>query len=554
ALPLAILVLTAAGLATAFFSDGYTPFVVAITSHGGACRIDLDADLGSQHARMTVDVPAETRVMRTLLVPALGAGMRSSVQLHASGSIGGRDFSELVTATSTTHGFRDLDLAVIDPHEDFPLTDARAAAKSKLTAPRGSPKVGGGWRGSGSTWVESRIERIPAESMPDRWQGLPVWLTVLLTPAGEAALTAGQRQALAVWSGAGGAILVTDPRQLAGWSALGTRATVVEATSPGLTRRIQATNDVAEFSPTRFPVPGTERVPVLGFVVLAVVFAVLVGPVNLWWVRRRKALHLFLLTTPLISLATCVSLVVVGLFAEGLGVKRASTQFAILDQAHGRVVAWSGATYFSGLAIGRIAIDAEDRLATMDDRDFSTAGYHQEPQPLTVDWGDGQRLSGSLIPARVNRQLAYASVRPEKRRLILERDGGGWKLTNGLGVAIIDLVWLDDTGAGWQCARLADGAVARLASVAWTPPLKPARSERLGSDTVLAWDAVLPPGDARNVFYARLSAPFIPIPGPAGSETTPCEIELIGPLAAPAAPAAAPSATPAAAPSAERHP
>ncbi|MBA2481052.1 MAG: hypothetical protein H0V44_10335 [Planctomycetes bacterium] len=512
--------------------DGYTPFVVSLASHAGAGRVELEAENGNARARLTVDLPAETRVMRTVLLPGLSPG-HGSLALHVRGTIGGKDVDQTVTATSVVHGFRELDLAVVDPHEDFPLSDARAAVKSRITGVTGSPKSGYSYRGTSAGYADSRLDRIAPEALPDRWQGYPTWLTVLITPGGEAELDAEQRAALATWSTAGGMIFVTEERQLPAWRAAGAHAMVIGATSPALIDRIEAVGRVSSFTPSRTPVPGTDRVHVLGFVVLAVLFSIVVGPLNLWWVRRQNALHLFLITTPVISLATCVCLVVVGFLAEGLGTKRSATQFAILDQARARVVAWTGVSYFSGMSISRIALDGEDEVLTMDQADFAGHAYYRPGSPFSIDWGDGQRLSGAVVPARVNRQLAYVSARPEKRRLILERDGGGWRVINGLGCAIRELVWLDARSAGWRCGTLAPGAAARMDSLLWTPPATPQDSERIGLDTTLAWEAVLPTSGARNAFRAVLDDAFVPVPGPGGSDQSPITTELIGFLEAP---------------------
>ena len=303
-------------------ANGYSPVVVTVSSDRDA-TLTLTARTMTAEGTANVTVPAGGSARCTVLVPTSGSRSLYFQQLEWRG--GGLSGSLGITSRNQRN---DLALVVIDPSESLKLKEL-ADSLSRMSI----------------TVKEEQVQRIAPNLLPDRWQGYPPWLTVLLTPAGETGLDNDQRAALARWSQVGGGLAVTTTAQIKAWRELGAAPILADPTVAltALSERIKATREAIGWQPNANPVPGTERVPVTAFVVVAIGFALLVGPVNLWWVRKRNARHLFLITTPAISFATCVALIVVSLLADGISVRRSAVQTVLIDHLIQRSVTWTGA-------------------------------------------------------------------------------------------------------------------------------------------------------------------------------------------------------------------
>jgi hypothetical protein len=483
--------------------DGYTPVILSIRADEPT-QVEVRAELDDNEATAVIAVPAGELVRQTLLIP--GSLRRWSSSVEITWRAPGR--REVRTGASP-RGFRDLDVVVVDPEESLALKDYRERLAKEL----GNPPDSNHYRGSTSgSYNQDRFNRWAFDSLPERWQGWPAWVTVVTTAAGDRRLSDGQRQALAAWTHAGGRLFVADRAQLAAWRGLGARAELLNQSA--LNTRVRQVWDSLRHEPAAVAVPDTGRVPVYGFVSIAVLFSLVVGPLNFWWCARQGRRHLLLLTTPLLSLAACTVLLVYGLVADGLGTRRLAAQVMILDQQLGRASVWHGLSYFAGLAPGAIGLDPDDRLSVIgkpDDR-------REEPS-VELAWSTVQRATGSWIPARMNRQLAHATVRPERRRLGLAASGAGWQVTNGFDQSLTSLAWQDPQGQPWHLVtELAPGASAPLvrgSSPHGEPPIA-----RLPVAAFLAVQG--------GAWTARFAAPLVEVPGPEAVDVQPVATWVIG--------------------------
>jgi hypothetical protein len=504
--------------------NGYSPVVVTASADRDV-TLTLTAHTMTAEGVATVAIPAGGQARRTVLVPTCGSRWLNFQQLAwQGGGLGGS------TGISSRNQHNELALALVDPAESLKLKELGEA----LNRLPGSIK-------------EEQIQRFAPALMPDRWQGYPAWLTVLLTPAGEAALDNDQRIALARWSQVGGGLAVTTAGQFKAWREQGAAPILADPAVPlaALAERIKATRDTLGWQPSVNPVPGTERVPVTAFVVVALGFALLVGPVNLWWVRKRNARHLFLLTTPLISLATCVALIVVSLLADGISVRRSAVQTVLIDHLGQRAVCWTGVTCFAAFSQSSLTLDGEAKAVVADPEGYDGGGRRGRAdygERLSLDWRSGQLLGGAVVPARINRQLIIVEARPERRRLEIAAQGGGWLVSNGLGVDLLGLTWRDAGGAVWVCDAIAQGQAQPLtrrpsAGGEAALDLPGTITQRSGPALELAWNRQ---SRGAFAFVARLAAPMDALPGPAATDATPPQVVACGRLIPPGAAKGAP--------------
>ena len=82
--------------------------------------------------------------------------------------------------------------------------------------------------------------------------------------------------------------------------------------------------------PSKREVPGTDGIPLPAFVVLSIFIAVLAGPLNLWWCRKRKREY-FLFTTPVIGVGASLVLIITAFISDGVSIKRSSSGAYILS-------------------------------------------------------------------------------------------------------------------------------------------------------------------------------------------------------------------------------
>jgi len=508
--------------------NGYTPVVVTVEA---TREVDLTVrvDSGGGGATATVRVAEGRPARQTILLPPTNHDYSRSHQVEWSGPGG-------ITGTTQINnsGHQQIRCALIDPKQQIIEADLETAL-AKVTSGGGSSR-------------KDVVLRIQPEDLPDRWQGYPDWLVLVLTPAGDAGLDEAQRQAIAAWSRSGGALVVTTAELAREWTArqaevrldplTGTTNALV-ALAAAINLNIRSEN----WQPFEAPVPGTETVPVKTFVFLALAFAIVVGPLNLWWVRRRNARHLFLITTPLLSFVTCVVLIVASLVADGISVKRDAVQVCYIDHRTQQMIRWTGCTYFAAFARSQIELDAQTKVRVLDRDDYTSRRRSgDDGEQLHLDWRKGQYLSGSVLPARLNRQLSYTEHLPERRRLVISRSGSDYQVTNGLGTAVRAFAWRDDHGLVWTCDNVAAGEVATLTSTllkttfslplaaapdaTWqTDSLPPAIANRIGRDVTQAYDNL---HERPATFVAVLAAPMDALPGPTADDPQPPEVIAFG--------------------------
>ncbi|PKN55879.1 MAG: hypothetical protein CVU56_19085 [Deltaproteobacteria bacterium HGW-Deltaproteobacteria-14] len=485
--------------------------------------LDVEVSCDAVVARASIPVAAGARVRRTVLVPAqdpnsLGCAPRVKWRTD--------DGDEGITSGTLAHN--ELDVVLVGPHPAAFIAE------------------------------EWRLAEVPATSLPDRWQGFPLEATFVIGADADAALTDAQRAALATWSRAGGRLLLLGlGERRSRWDALGAVPTRVTVSGYGeAVRDFVDEPRVDEPTPWNHRVPGTETVPVGGFLLVALAFAILAGPVNLWWViKRRNQRGLFLLTTPLLSVVACGVLIGYNLLSEGLGVRRAAVQLTWLDGAHHSAVSFTGVTFFAGTGVGDFSVAPEVLVRPLTQLDeLPGEPFADAVHPREVRWIDtAQELGGEWIPTRVNRQLTFVSPAPDRRRLTLTRTASGYEVVNGLDVGIRAVWWFDQAGRAWTGADIAAGHSGALREAPAAPPgdapvregvAPPNRAlaalpggvpfGRLGPGSARVWQRAAAPGH----FAAELERPLSPIPGPAASDEAPLEAWVVGPLTAGAPPPA----------------
>jgi hypothetical protein len=211
----------------------------------------------------------------------------------------------------------------------------------------------------------------------------------------------------------------------------------------------------------QFLIPGVGAAPITIFLVLITGFSIVIGPINLWWLSRRRQLHLMLLTIPVISLLTCLSLFAYAIVADGFGTQSRQRSVTLLDQAAARAVTVSRVSLYAGLSPGGLSFSPATAVFPVWPEEPSQSG-------LSVDWTETQRLRGGWLPARTPTQFVTATVAPQRERLRVEPVSGGLRVENGFALGLRGLVVWDKAGKAHFADSLPAGSSATL------PPVTPA--------------------------------------------------------------------------------
>ncbi len=152
--------------------------------------------------------------------------------------------------------------------------------------------------------------------------------------------------------------------------------------------------------------PGIRGVPVYGFMVLITAFAVLIGPVNYFYLRRRRLLWLLLVTVPATALVTSVLLVGYSVAAHGFGIRSRIRSLTVLDQKSHRAVTVARLALFAGPApVCGMQFSQETAV-------YPVFPLTVEPGASTVDWTENQVPDvGLAVVADTNAILDHSPCR-----------------------------------------------------------------------------------------------------------------------------------------------
>jgi hypothetical protein len=372
----------------------------------------------------------------------------------------------------------------------------------------------GGWHGGiggrvDDSYLSGQVLRAsaPPPSWSENWLAFTRYDGVVLrqSDVAELATTSPRTQAVlaALWryAEAGGAVLVVGPGNIhlpATWRDM-RRVGVFEAHAVGFGLCLHAREAssarwsesdwqtvASTFSQTsapwqaerflsdlhdRFPVVEKLNVPAASLFTLMLVFATVIGPLNLFVLTRMKRRIWLLWTVPVISFVTCMAVLLVMVLAEGWGGHCRLAGITLLDQVTERATTLGHSAYYSPLT-------PSDGLGYPEDAEVVPLGVDHPAHEgsCILEWGGdrGQHLARGWVTARVPAHFTIrrSEGRTQRRLNVFRGQDGSITVVNALGADISQLTLADEKGQMYAFGRIAAGAEAAL---------KPAGMEAKGS-------------------------------------------------------------------------
>jgi len=230
---------------------------------------------------------------------------------------------------------------------------------------------------------------------------------------------------------------------------------------------------------------GFGRLPLRGYIVFLVLFAVLIGPVNFLWVRRQRKPMLLLVTVPGIALCVSIGLVLYGILAEGLDVKANTRSWSVLDQRVSQATTAEARRLFAGSSPG--AGLRPERGTAVFPEPVERWQSRQQMIRFRQDLTDGRLLTDGFVQVRQPFSQLVLGDRAARSRLEARHAGEGVEVSNALGATVDSLLLRSPDGEYHLLeGELAPGASAHLrptsgisASLPWNADLKRILGEKV---------------------------------------------------------------------------
>jgi hypothetical protein len=224
--------------------------------------------------------------------------------------------------------------------------------------------------------------------------------------------------------------------------------------------RLTLSSDVA-YANTALPVTENVSIPVRGLLLIMLFFVILIGPINLLVLAKKKKRMWLLWTVPVISLITCVAVSAYTLFSEGWGGRARYLSYTILDERSHRAATIGFNAFYAPLTPGDgLRYSSETEVNVLSSR----YSYSYDSTPIrNSDWTEDQHLETGWVTARTPAHFTIRRNETRRERMTITRAGdGSISIVNGLGVTIKNIKFADEKGMVYAGSNIAAGSSVTL--------------------------------------------------------------------------------------------
>jgi hypothetical protein len=205
-------------------------------------------------------------------------------------------------------------------------------------------------------------------------------------------------------------------------------------------------------------------VPVRGLFVLVLLFALLIGPVNIILLSIYKRRIWLWWNVPVISLLTCLAVFGYAMFSEGWTSRGKIATLTVLDERCHRATSLGHLSFYCPLTPSaglHFSTDTDvARLETQPNWRRYVGRYSTGESGLRrVDWTNDQHLTTGWVTARVPAYFQIRKNEDRRERLNIEKKpDGSFAVVNALGANIQRLYYADASGRIFEATEIAQGA------------------------------------------------------------------------------------------------
>lgn len=227
-----------------------------------------------------------------------------------------------------------------------------------------------------------------------------------------------------------------------------------------------------------FPVVANLKIPVRGIVVIMLAFIIVIGPVNIIWLSRRKRRTWMLWTIPAISFATTLFVFAYSLLREGITPDTRIAGLTVLDQnSHHAATVGAMAFYCPLTPGGGLHFDYETEATPLIHVGYDGSGVRRE-----VDWTQTQHFNRGWVSARVPAHFHVRKSEARRERIQIITENGQMQIINGLGAPIKSIWFADAEMNFYEASNIAAGQKSGLILAKATVPMEKAAAAGLLRD------------------------------------------------------------------------
>ncbi len=207
-----------------------------------------------------------------------------------------------------------------------------------------------------------------------------------------------------------------------------------------------------------FLIPGVRNVPVVSFLVLISIFAIVIGPLNYFVLARRRQLNMLIVTIPVLALLTSLALFGYSTVSQGFSIRSRTRSVTLLDQRSGRELTTARVAMFAGMApSGGLEYEPTTAVHTIWPDRHEFRGAH-------VTWtGDKQLFDSGWLRPRTRTQFLLMKNAPNPKRIeVASETNGRIRVTNQLGGEVEFLAFRGSDGRWYAGKEIDSGAAAEL--------------------------------------------------------------------------------------------
>ncbi|MDP1563355.1 MAG: hypothetical protein Q8M16_18390 [Pirellulaceae bacterium] len=210
--------------------------------------------------------------------------------------------------------------------------------------------------------------------------------------------------------------------------------------------------------------------PWILFLVMITIFAVTVGPIAFFVLKRMGRTHLLLGVVPLIASIITSGIVGYAMIQDGFSFRTTRLSVTWLDTQNQTALTQTTQMVYSGIAPGSFELPRSTAYYDDSGKDSGNYGRQSRNQLRMSSTSDRQTISGTKIQARTKIQVTSFDVNQSTGQLLLSAspDGSKWEVTNQLGFPLE--VLMVETPVGLMLAK--NVAVDATATLGTDPQLR----------------------------------------------------------------------------------